>query len=132
MGTVEVQPSASILIPADYLEDVRSALVAELANDCDSLRDADNPEDRDADVRLLSQDLHLLQQLLDAITDTEVTAERNALFHVLEAMCRLVTDRLVEQMGFGPVDMLTVVALVSRLKWAASESIRIQPALAVA
>ena len=146
MGTTAVQPSASLTIPADYLEDVRGALAAEIDSDGDQLRTEQARalptvngrsaerfcrEDRDGAVRLLHNDLRILDELLGATDDTEVTAERETLFHVLEAMCRLLTDRLNEHMPYGPLDMAAVLGLARRLGWAATEASRIYPESAV-
>jgi hypothetical protein len=127
----------TITVPADYLEDVRSALVAEINSDADMLRAnqaevESGPEDRDCAVRLLHNDLQALDQLLSASTDTEITMERETLFHTLEAMCRLLTKRLAEEMEYGPLDMLNVLALVARMEWAAKQAMAIYPQLAVA
>ena len=139
MGVIEEQ-SAAIVIPADYLEDVRSALVQELANDVDALRTNQTdlatgkwgPEDRDASLRLLSRDVAALGRVAAAAEATELVAERQTLFHALEALCRLLTDRLIERMGYGPVDMGAVLDLTARLRWAAGEAARIYQDEAVA
>jgi hypothetical protein len=143
MGIIDAQ-SAAITIPADFLEDVRSALVAELDRDSDALRTdqaallssgKDRSEswakatraDRDLAVRLLRNDLRTLDELLDATGDTKVTADRDTLFHALEAMGRLLTERLRVEMGYGPLDMGNVLDLADRLRWTAEQAIRIYP-----
>jgi hypothetical protein len=143
MGIIDAQ-SAEITIPADFLEDVRSALVAELDDDSDRLRTnqaellsggKDRSEnwaratraDRDSAVSFLRNDLRMLDELLGATGDTKVIVERDMLFHVLEAMGRLLTERLREEMGYGPLDMGTVLELGNRLRWTAEQAIRIYP-----
>jgi hypothetical protein len=50
--------SATITIPAGYLEDARSAALAEITNDSDALRTA-NPEDRVMSTVILQRSLRL-------------------------------------------------------------------------
>jgi hypothetical protein len=127
--------SVTITVPVDYLEDVRSALVAELENDTEALRACQTDlvaekgcrEDRDSSAQHLSHDFGVLDQVLAAETDTEVIADRATLFYALEALCRLLTDRLKVEMGYGPVAMGAVLDLTTRLRWAAGEAARIYP-----
>jgi hypothetical protein len=131
--------STEITIPAGYLEDARSALVAEVHSDGDALRvdqgrlvsgSSVARDDRAGAMRLLRNDVHLLDQLLEARGDTKVAAERDTITEALQAIVRVLTDRLVEQTGFVPLDMGAVLDLVGRLRWAAEEAVRIDPDLA--
>ncbi len=141
MASNETEP-AVITVPADYLEDVRSALVAEIKQDGEMLSDNQEdavrlssvpPEvDRDASVEHLRRDIRALEQLLAATEDTELLTDRGTGFHALERMCRLLTDRLAAEMNYGPLDMLAVLTTVTRLEWAAKQAMAIYPQLAVA
>jgi hypothetical protein len=129
-----------ITIPAEYLEDVRSALVSEINQDSDALQVNQasllekngelNREDRDASVRWLRNDLQLLDQLLDGSEARKVTADRDALIEVLQAMVRVLAGRLTDVCEYAPVPLGDVVELSARLRWAADEAIRLHPGLA--
>jgi hypothetical protein len=128
-----------ITIPAEYLEDVRSALVSEINQDSDALQVNQatllekngelNREDRDASVRWLRNDLQLLDQLLDGSEARKVTADRDALTEVLQAMVRVLAGRLTDVCQYGPVPLGDVVELSARLRWAANKAIRLHPHL---
>jgi hypothetical protein len=126
--TVPNRHPVAITIPADYLEDVRAALIVEIGHDSNAIRtdqDADTPngrEDRAAAVRNLREDTQLLDQVLDASRDTRVTGERDALAHVLDATVRVISSRLVDQCEYSPIEMRAVLDLAGRLRWAAEES----------
>jgi hypothetical protein len=121
------------------LEDARSALVEEINSDSDALRmnhadtlrrgPGSDPADRAASARWLRNDIQLLDQLLDASSDTKLTAERDALTEMLQEMVRLLAARLGEQANYAPVPMGAVLEITGRLRWAAEEAIRIDPAL---
>jgi len=123
--------SAEITIPADYLEDVRTALAAELVNGSNALRTDQEAvvsessevhrEDRDAAARLLGNDVRLLDRLLNVGVETTVSAERQTLHGALEAMVRLLSARLVEEAGYAPIDLDAVLGLAERLRWAGEE-----------
>ncbi|MDQ6729872.1 MAG: hypothetical protein M3022_06145 [Actinomycetota bacterium] len=124
-----------IQIPAEYLEDVRSALVKEIHDDSKALRtDQDDvlrgslagPEDRGAAMRILREDVLLLDQVLDASGSTTMTGERGALTHVLDAMTRVVSGQLVDRCEYAPIDMRAVAGLAERLGWATAESSRLK------
>jgi hypothetical protein len=68
---------ASLKIPAAYLEDVRSATIAELKSDSDRLHAA-NREDRDMSARILQRSTRLLDQVLTATGEVTVTAEESS------------------------------------------------------
>ena len=127
--------SAGITIPAGYLEDVRSAIVAGIDSDSGMLRathadvlersGAGPEEDRAAGVRHLREDMGLLDQVLDASVDTRVTGDRGALGHVLEATVRVLAGQLTDRCEYAPIEMGAVLELARRLRWAAEEAIRI-------
>lgn len=130
MATVSSSPHAEIVIPADYLEDVRSALFSEIENDGDMIRTDHEDvlkdtysgrEDRAAAVRILREDMHLLDQVLDASGDTTLRGERDAVVHVLEATVRVLSSRLTDTCQYGPLPDLDVLHLSHRLQWAAQE-----------
>jgi hypothetical protein len=132
---------AKITIPADYLEDVRSALVSGINNDSDALRSDHQEvldgrgvgrEDRAAAVRILREDLQLLDQVLDASGDTTIRGDRDALVHVLEATVSVLSGRLADTSQYGPLPDLDVLELSYRLQWAAHEIGRISHDEAVA
>lgn len=141
MATTDVQ-LAKLTIPAEYLEEVRGAVVEEIHDDSDMTRmnqselaslfnGDDNLEcrrvDRDSAVASIRDDLQLLDELLGASGETEVAASPDTLVHVLESMCRLITKRLVDEMVYAPVDMFTVLAMTERLRWATTEALRLFP-----
>ena len=110
MATTAPSPKpVAIAIPADYLEDVRTALIAEIENDGNALqtdqeavRSGSSSEDvgradRASAARLLRNDVRLLDQLLDAGGQTRVSAEPETLHEVLQAMVRVLSSRLVDE-----------------------------------
>jgi hypothetical protein len=134
---------AAVTIPAAYLEDVRSALVDEIDSDSDAiavdqadLRESEidrlemHQADRDAAVRMLSRDLQLLAQVLDATDDTTVTGDPSSIAEALQATVRVLSRRLNDLCGYGPLPLGDVPELAARLRWAADEAIRIEPELA--
>jgi hypothetical protein len=137
MASQNEQP-VKVTIPAEYLEDMRAALVAQIDNDSDSLQVnqaamADmlsRVEDRDASVRCLQEDLELLDQLLNASEGLEVTGPSGVVIGALEEMVRMLRGRLADACVYGPVPMGDVIDTSTRLRWAADEAIRLCPALA--
>ena len=125
--------SATITIPADYLEDARSAALAEITNDSDALRTA-NPEDRGMSTVILQRSLRLLDPLLNATGDVQITGEQDnmssPLVHMLEAQIRLLIERLRCAAQYGPLPMGEVIDIAAELRWAAEEAIRMAPQLA--
>jgi hypothetical protein len=133
-ATQDSTQSVEIKIPAEYLEDVRTALIAEIENDSNALetnqealtsstRNEDvGRADRDSSVRLLRADVRLLDQLLDASGETKVSADWATLHEGLQSMVRVLSSRLVDECGFAPVDMEAVLELADRLRWAAEQS----------
>jgi hypothetical protein len=133
-ATQDSTQSVEIKIPAEYLEDVRTALIAEIEHDSNALetnqealtsstRNEDvGRADRDSSVRLLRADVRLLDQLLDASGETKVSADWATLHEGLQSMVRVLSSRLVDECGFAPVDMEAVLELADRLRWAAEQS----------
>jgi len=134
--------SAAITIPADYLEDARSALAVEVHEDSDRLRaeQADvasgkrpNEDlarsDLASAMSTLRKDVRLLDELLDVSGDANVTAGSDTLAEMLEATVRVLSGRLAEEMRYGPLNMGAMRELADRLRWAADETNRIWPAL---
>lgn len=139
----EHQPS-NLTVPAEYLEDVRSALIREIKTDSTALKrdqslvlerglEADlregRREDRAGAAGFLRNDLRLLDQLLDATADTAVTGDRDTVVFVLEEMIRVLTERLSERMGYTPLNVDAVLAITERMRWAAEQALRIEPGL---
>jgi hypothetical protein len=89
--------SASITIPADYLEDVRAALTEEVDSDSGALRMADSVE-RHSSAVILRRRMAVLDQALDATGKVTLTSEhdqiRSPLVHMLEALVRMHSERL--------------------------------------
>jgi len=123
----------AITIAAGYLQDVRSALVAEIASDSEALRTAQSA-DRSSSTLILRRDMPLLDRLLNASDDVELTAEHDnissPLVHMLEALIRLLLERLGTAAQYGPIPMGDVLDVAAELHWAAEEAIRIEPTLA--
>jgi hypothetical protein len=132
---------AAVTIPAAYLEDVRCALVEEIESDSGALtvdqahlvasgRSGTGRIDRDGAVGILSKDLQLLAQLLDATDDTQVTAEPATISETLQATVRVLGRRLSTACRYAPVPLGDVVELSARLRSAADEAIRLYSGLA--
>ncbi len=131
MATISSHP-VGLTIPAAYLEDVRTALVAEINSDSEAIRtdqkavlegSSVGSEDRGAAVRILREDMQLLDQALSASGETTVvTGERAALVHALDAMVRVLSARLVYQCEYAPVEMAAVAELADRLRWSAEQA----------
>lgn len=85
-SSVKSSESASLKVPAKYLEDVRSAAIAEVADDSDTLRRA-NVEDRGASEVILSRSTRLLNPLLNAAGDVELIAESDRTSSPLVLIC---------------------------------------------
>jgi hypothetical protein len=129
---------ATITIPAECLEDVRSALVAEIDNDSDAIRSDHQDvlngvkfgaEDRAAAMRILRADVHLIDQVLDATAETKLTGDRDAILHALEATIRVLAGRITDQCVYAPIPVGAVLELAERLRWAGEEAVRIEPGI---
>jgi hypothetical protein len=121
MATTAPSPKlVAMTIPADYVEDVRTAVIAEIEEDGNFLQTGQE-QDRADTMRLLRNDVRLLDQLLDASGQTSVTSSSETLSEVLQAMVRLLSSRLVDACGYAPVDMAAVLNVARRLQWAAEE-----------
>lgn len=135
---------ATITIPAAYLEYARSAIIAEIQQGSkyidtnqDAILAADTPEwaktcrlDLASSVRFLHADMSLLEQLLDADgVDTKITGEHGAVTTTLDAIARVLSNRLDDACGYAPVPMGDVFELSAAMRWAAEEALRIDPGL---
>lgn len=131
---------AELTIPATYLEDARAAAVREILSDGEALRTNQaalhdgrdtTAEDRDSSAVILQRSTRVLAALLGASGDVAVTAERdnqsNPLCHTLEELVRLLSERLVDVAQYGPIPMGDVLDIAAELRWAAEETIRIEP-----
>jgi hypothetical protein len=116
-----VPSQVAMTIPADYVEDVRTALIEEIEEDGNFLQTSQE-QDRTDTARLLRNDVRLLDQLLDASGQTKVSAEPDTLAEVLQAIVRVLSSRLVAECEYSPITMAAVLDLASRLRWAAQES----------
>jgi hypothetical protein len=125
--------SATITIPANYLEDARNGALTEIADDTQALRNA-LTQDRESSALMLQRSSSLLGPLLKATGDTELTAERDnvssPLVHMLEAMIRSLLPRLSDAAQFAPIPMADVADLAAEVRWAAEEAMRIDPGMA--
>jgi hypothetical protein len=137
MATTQQSNPAEITVPAAYLEDVRSAVVAEIVNDSDMLRDnhqsvvdgqfGGDTEDRTSAAATLHRAMGVLDQVLHAAGDTTIEAEGADISFVLEKMVRLLAARLDHEKQYGPINMGAVLDLAVEMHWAAEEAIRIDP-----
>jgi hypothetical protein len=122
---------AAITIPADYLDDLRAAFVAEIVDTSAALKTnhAENaaPADLAWPMRLVAEDLTLLRELIGAEGETKLEGPDDALWCALEAMCRIVTARIIDEMQYSPLSKRSLLDLTARLRWAACEATRIDP-----
>jgi hypothetical protein len=133
MATItEVQSSASVLIPAGYLEDARRAVLAEIHNDSSALKD-DDAIDRESSASILRRDMRLLDQILGATEDTTVESEQDGtstpVVEMLEEIIKVLSKRLQRTSDYGPLPMGDVLDIAERLRWAAEEAIRVEPGI---
>jgi 5-methylcytosine-specific restriction endonuclease McrBC regulatory subunit McrC len=133
MSTSTSSEPVRLTIPFDYLEDCRSALVAEIRDKGEQLF-REEPDERDSTARMLERDMALLQQVLAAAEDTTVEAEQGDLLSspipdMLEVMIRLLSKRLERVCVYGPMPMGDVLDIAEQLRWAASEATRLCPGL---
>ena len=123
---------ATLKIPAAYLEDARSAVVAEIVSDGDMLhtnhqsalegRFGGMTEDRTSAAATLHRDMRLLDQIVDADGEVTLEGESGDLWFVLEEVVRLLAARLDEAKEYSPIDMAAVLNIAKQLRWAAEES----------
>lgn len=122
---------ASLTIPATYLDDARSALLALLAEDNQALQEAE--EERKPRAVTLQRNARLLAAVSDATGDLELTAESdrisNPLPDVLEQIVRQAAERLTHAVQYAPMTMRDVLDLAERLQWAAREAVRLEPSM---
>ena len=128
---ISEQQLVTITIPAEYVEDFRSALVAEIKSDGEwfeaqynELREAREPQrvatsraDRDGALACLLEDVGLLQQLPGVVADVAVSSSASALLHTIERVARQWAAQLAEELDYGPANFEAVPALLDRLRW---------------
>ena len=99
--------SATLVIPAAYLHDVRAAIIDQCVQDSDDLRcdhgavlNANEEivqaaaKDRASVLRRMNENVSVLNQVFDAEGDTTITATGEKLAGTLGEMNRLLTERL--------------------------------------
>jgi hypothetical protein len=122
---------ATVTIPAAYLEDVRTALIKEIADDSEALQGRSDSDERGSSLLILCRDMRLLDEVLDATDDIKLTAEHDQmsspLIHLLEGMVRQLVERLRDVAQYGPLPMGELLDLTERMRWAAREATRIEP-----
>ena len=133
--------SATLVIPAAYLHDVRAAVIGQCVQDSDDLRcDHEaalnaNKEvvqlaanDRAHVLRRINENVSVLNQVFDAEGDTTVTATGEKLAGTLGEMNRLLSDRLTA--GCIPdEEPAELLRRLDEMRWAAEEAIRLDPRL---
>ena len=133
--------SATLVIPAAYLHDVRAAVIEQCVQDSDDLRcdhgavlNANEEvvqlaaSDRARALLRMNKNVSVLNQLFDAEGDTAITAAGESLADTLGVMNRLLTERL----SAGCIPEEEPAELLPRLdemRWAAEEAIRLDPRL---
>jgi len=110
---------ANLTVPAEYVEDIRAALVSEIKFEADRIADHAMPgrfeeqaevrfADVRNDVRLMGHDVALFDQLDGVEGDATLTVEGqealDSLPHAFEAMARLIAPRLAEELDCTPLD----------------------------
>lgn len=140
--TAPTDRPATLTVPAAYLEDARNAAAREVnstgdmlrENHADYLRRGDTPDDRDSAACILARDTQLLNEILSAEGEIVLTSAQDRqgcpLVEMLEQMVRVLAERLSEAAGYAPVAMGDVLQVTERLRWAATEAIRIEPSIA--
>jgi hypothetical protein len=132
MATIR-SSQATVTIPAAYLEDARTALVTEIADDSKSLQGRTERDDCASSALILRRDLRVLDEVLGATDDVKLTAEHDRtsspLLHLLEEMVRQLVKRLHNTAQYGPIPMGELLDLTEQVRWAAREAIRIEPAV---
>ncbi len=121
---------ATLKIPAGYLEDARRGAAVEMTMSSESLRDGD-AVDRPANVVMLERDVRLHSALCAADGEVEVSAEQDIVSspieHMLEQVVRIMAKRLDDVKQYGPIPMGDILDIADELRWAATETIRIEP-----
>lgn len=124
----------TLTIPAGYVEDVRTALVASISSDGEMLATnhavllAEDDEygthraDLDTAARILAEDARLLAELVDATGTATLVGTLDAVSTLLDHAARLWSAQLAEQVDYGPVPMGCVAEITRRLAWAAEQS----------
>jgi hypothetical protein len=133
------QQIVTITIPAEYMDDFRSAVVREIEHDAEWVRgqhkekvdaiDSGDQElvelrrrDEAGAIRSLQEDVNLLLQLPDVDGDVTVSAEQSALRHVLDEMGGQLAARITRLYKYGPALVEQVPALLESLRWSAVQA----------
>jgi hypothetical protein len=133
------QQLVTITIPAEYMDDVRSAVVGEIESTAvwvrgehkemvDAIDDGNQKlaelrrQDEAGAIRSLREDVKLLLQLPDADAEVSVSAEWSALFHVLEKMGHQLSTRIAGLYDYGPALVEQVPLLLESLRWSAVQA----------
>lgn len=120
---------ATLTIPANYLDDARKAIIAQLRDDTDAL--GDGAEERESRARIMSRDMRVFERLLDATGDTTLEAAAdslsNPLGEMLDTMIRQLVGRLDELCVYGPLPVCEMRPLMDEMRWAADEAVRVSP-----
>jgi methylmalonyl-CoA mutase cobalamin-binding subunit len=131
--------SATLLIPAAYLHDVRAAIIDQCVQDSDDLRcdhgavlNANEEivqaaaKDRASVLRRMNENVSVLNQVFDAEGDTTITDTAEKLADTLGVMNRLLTERLTA--GCVPEEEpAELLRRLDEMRWAAEEAIRLDP-----
>ncbi len=133
MAVATPQRIVDITVPAEYLDDFRGALVAEIESDgewfathhkkireheSEPTRIESEREDRAGALRCLLEDAEMLQQLpADENVEATVSSNGEALRHVLERVARQWTSELAHELDYGPANFKPAPGLLERLRW---------------
>lgn len=134
MATAEAERAVQVTIPADYLEDFRTALTAEIhgtsewltgmQKDLITASDEQGAErartDRAGAARYLRAHMATLEQLPETAEKTVVENQAEYLDPVFEEVCRRSGSRVEELLGYSPLPFDRLPAAVEELRWATS------------
>jgi hypothetical protein len=82
---MSAEVAAAVTIPAKCLDDARSAIVENIAEDGDKLRRSaasDYEEDRESSLAILVRDMRVLEQLTGTTADVTVEAVEDGVSHI--------------------------------------------------
>lgn len=132
MATSEAH-RVKLTIPAEYLEDARSASIAEVHEDTSRVYTDADTDERDSDMTILRRETQLLDQLLDATGQTTIEAVQDGtcdpIAEMLQTMIRQLSGRLERLCVYGPLPLAEILDIIERMRWAAAETVRVCPAL---
>jgi hypothetical protein len=129
------QEQAEVRIPGAYLADVRTALAGEVKSyaewiveqHAEMLRGPSG--DVEGPIRYARNGMQLVEQVFAADEGVTVRSDRGVILAFLERFVDVLVERLGDEASYSPKHMGTVTDLADRLRWAAAETIRIEPAL---